>query len=494
VEGIGSVVVGIAMFALLIWVAIAVNARRPSRLEATPQNLQPFLTDDELESTRISRVLLAALVVAAVLALVIPIYYLGEADRQASATEARVEVDVEKGHHWFEEFQCSFCHGADGGGGGAKFLEPRSGNETSWAAPSINDVFLRYSEDEVRFWITFGRRGTPMPAAGLEGGGSMTSQQIDQVILYLRSIQVEQSEAVGQVDTKVELALDRLDRGAESLAQTVADQQALIEDIEAKPKIWNQVKDVPAAIRAVATSAGTCTSASAALLGSGCRSAGVDSDRDGLSDNAESQLTTLFQEWGTVAGLAVYLVDFDPANAFSTAEASGDPVADLDLLSQLLIDLEVDTINLRVAALNNAAFVAAAETGLDYLELAESDARYQVDFEAVAAEAFDGNIEEARRAVGLFNSHCARCHTAGYSAGIAYQQEAGSGAWGPSLRGGAPVGQFPDIEDHFNFVARGSDQGVNYGVNGLGRGWMPAFGFTLSRDDIMLIIRYERTL
>jgi mono/diheme cytochrome c family protein len=493
-EGIGSVVVGIALFALLIWAAVAVNARRPSRLEATPQNLQPFLTDDELESTRISRVLLAALAVLAVLALVIPIYYLGEADRQASATEARIEVDIEQGEHWFEEFQCSFCHGANGGGGGAKFIEPRSGNETSWAAPSINDVFLRYNEDEVRFWITFGRRGTPMPAAGLEGGGSMTSQQVDQVLLYLRSIQVDQSEAIGLVDTKVDLALDRLDRGAESLAATVADQQATIDDIKSKPRIWNQIKDVPAAIRAVVAAEGTCTSVSAALVGSPCRSAGSDSDRDGIGDGAESQLTSLFQEWGTVAGLDVYLVDFDPANAFSTAAASGDPVADLDLLAQLLVDLEVDTINLRVAALNNQAFVAAAEVGLDYLEAAESDARYAVDFAAVAAEAFDDNVDEARRAVGLFNSHCARCHTAGYSAGIAYQQEAGSGAWGPSLRGGTTVGQFPDIDDHFNFVARGSEQSVNYGVNGLGRGWMPAFGFTLSREDIMLIIQYERTL
>lgn len=493
-EGIGSVVVGIALFALLIWAGIAVNARRPSRLEATPQNLQPFLTDDELERTRISRVLLAALVVAAVLALVIPIYYLGEADRQASATEARVEVDVEKGQHWFEEFQCSFCHGANGGGGGAKFIEPRSGNDTSWAAPSINDVFLRYSEDEVRFWITFGRRGTPMPAAGLEGGGSMTSQQIDQVILYLRSIQVEQGEAIDQVDTKVELALDRLDRAPESLATAVADQQATIDDIKTKPKVWNQIKDVPAAIKAVIASTGTCTDASAALVASPCRSAGTDSDRDGITDDAEIQLTTSFNEWGTVGGLDVYLVEFDPTNAFSTAAVSGDPVADLDLLEQLLVDIDVDVINLRVAALNNEAFVAAAEEGLAYLQGAASDARYAVDFEGVAAAAFDGNLDEARRAVGLFNSHCARCHTAGYSAGIAYQQEAGSGAWGPSLRSGTVVKQFPDIDDHFNFVARGSEQGVNYGVNGLGRGWMPAFGFTLSREDLMLIVRYERAL
>jgi len=494
VEGIGAVVVGIALFALLIWAAIVVNARRPSRLEATPQNLQPFLTDDELETTRVSTVLLSALVASAVLALVIPIYYLGEADRQASATESRVENDIEEGAHWFEEFFCVSCHGADGGGGGATYIEARSGNETTWATPSLNDVFLRYSEEEVRFWITFGRRGTPMPAAGLEGGGSLTSQQIDQLISFLRSIQVDQSVAVGAIDTKVNLALDRIDRAADTTAAAVETKQAEIDEIKTKPAIWNEVKDVPGTISALLAATGTCTTDSAKLVGSACASDAGDSDRDGVGDSAEVQLTALFRRWGVATDDDKYIIDMDPANAFTNADLAGNPLGDLELLEQLLIDIDVDTINLRVAALNNSNFVEAAEVGLEYLEEAAADAKYFVDLEALATDTFDGNLEEARRAVGLYDSHCARCHTAGYSAGVPYQQEAGSGAWGPSLRDGKALGQFPDIEDHFNFVARGSEQSAEYGVNGLGRGWMPAFGFTLSREDIMLIVRYERAL
>ena len=34
-------------------------------------------------------------------------------------------------------------------------------------------MFYRYSEDEVRYWITYGRQNTPMPANGLEGGGAL---------------------------------------------------------------------------------------------------------------------------------------------------------------------------------------------------------------------------------------------------------------------------------------------------------------------------------
>jgi len=71
---------------------------------------------------------------------------------------------------------------------------------------------------------------------------------------------------------------------------------------------------------------------------------------------------------------------------------------------------------------------------------------------------------------------------------------AGSGAMGPSLREGRAVVQFPDIADHYDFVVKGSSNGAQYGVNGIGRGWMPGFGAMLSGDDIMLIVRFERTL
>ena len=96
--------------------------------------------------------------------------------------------------------------------------------------------------------------------------------------------------------------------------------------------------------------------------------------------------------------------------------------------------------------------------------------------------------------VGLYNAYCARCHTAGYSAGVAYTQEAGSGAFGPSLREGRSVVQFPDEADHLDFIINGSENGQGYGINGIGRGWMPGFGATLTQEDLMLIVRLERVL
>jgi mono/diheme cytochrome c family protein len=96
--------------------------------------------------------------------------------------------------------------------------------------------------------------------------------------------------------------------------------------------------------------------------------------------------------------------------------------------------------------------------------------------------------------VGLFNAYCARCHTAGYSAGVAFEQGAGTGAWGPSLTAGRSLVQFPDIEEQVEFIISGSDNAVHYGINGLGSGRMPGFGQILSEEDIRLIVAYERTL
>ena len=81
-------------------------------------------------------------------------------------------------------------------------------------------------------------------------------------------------------------------------------------------------------------------------------------------------------------------------------------------------------------------FLNEALDGLEFLETALEQRLWEVSFEEIAESTFGGNIDEAKRAVGLFNAYCARCHTAGYSAGVAYTKKIGSGGLGPALRGG----------------------------------------------------------
>jgi mono/diheme cytochrome c family protein len=82
----------------------------------------------------------------------------------------------------------------NGGGGVASYAvtDPKTGEvkAVNWKAPAINNIYLRYSEEEVRFILNYGRPFSPMSAWGLVGGGPMNEQQIQTVLDYLKSIQV----------------------------------------------------------------------------------------------------------------------------------------------------------------------------------------------------------------------------------------------------------------------------------------------------------------
>ncbi len=517
--GIGSVVLTAIVGVFLAWVGWLVlsSRRRRASVEETPSNLQPYLSDDELENKRVTRVLNAAVVVAAVLALSMPIYYINESGRQEAASEKRAEQYVEEGEHWFTEFSCVNCHGPDGTGGAAPFVENRSGLSTTWAVPSLNDVFFRFGESEVEQVIVYGRQGTPMPANGLEGGGAMTTQEVDQVISYLQSIQITQEEATAEVDQIVDQELSRLANADATVALLILEQEAVIEDIVTGPERFAVIEPFPGEIRGLMAGDGTCTKASAEAVESSCGEAGTDSDRDGLTDDVEARLveigavvdeTVLVREVeepaeeggeATIAQVQdpdlpeLYGLELDPGNAFTNSDDTGAPIPDLDRTTAFLTELDTVHLTLGVLTERNDVFLETAESGLAFLEEADAEKPWEIDFGQVAADT-GLSEEEATRGAALFNGYCARCHTAGFSAGVAFTEPAGSGAWGPSLREGRAVIQFPSVEDHIEFVVTGTDDHITYGINGLGTGRMPGFGEILSLEDIELIVAFERSL
>ncbi len=534
--GLGAFVLIVVIGAFLIWVGyLIINSRRVGKKKAdeTPPNLQPYLSDDELENRRLTKILTSAVVAAGVLALLIPVYYIIESDRQAEAAEAQSELYIEEGHRWYTNFVCTNCHGADGGGGGAAYTEERSGLETSWAVPSLNDVFYRYSEEEVEFWVVYGRAGTPMPANGLEGGGAMSTQEVDQVMAFIESFQISQGDALAKIQPTVDAALARIAGGAEAVAARIAAEQAVIADLNdapAKFETLEQAGATPTNIAFILAGDGTCTDESAAMVGSSCNQAGLDTDRDGISDEAErliagsvdgerdpNSLAAITADTVVVrvvspvedddgnityevtivpnVGLYPHLYDLmlDPSKAFTMTDAAGVAIADIDSLDAWMNDLSTAHLTLGVVTERQEVFLNTAVEGLNFLRDAEAEQLWAVDFDEVAANT-GLSVADSERAVGLFNGYCARCHTAGYSAGVAFEQEAGSGAWGPSLVGGASVSQFPNADDQVKFIIEGSELARNYGVNGIGNGWMPAFGQILSEEDIRLIVQYERSM
>lgn len=284
-------------------------------IELAP-NRKPLPDDDEMEGPRLDLVLKGAFALMAIVALGLPVYWLREPGRQVGAVRGFDERSVERGRTLFlpsdspehgAHFGCATCHGDKGVGGSTKYtVTDYLGRQRQvvWAAPSLNDAALRFDTEELRTILVYGRANTPMPAWGVEGGGPMNDQQIDDLVNYIESLKLS-------------------------------------------PEVVKK-------------------------------------------KNLE---------------------------AFST----------------------------------------------------------------------DGKK--------LFEGMCARCHTKGWSYGE--PDVMGGGAFGPSLIGGTTVRQFPNEQDHIDFVTNGSEFGQPYGIGGVGGnegGGMPGFGKMLTAAQIKAIVEYERGL
>lgn len=183
-----------------------------SEIELAP-NRKEYYDDEVLEGRRLERVQLLGVLLLVVVVIGLPVYWILEPARQAGAVEAQEEIFTEWGRRLFAPtaeggFNCAGCHGGYAGGGGEaawNVSDPATGNVTAvnWKAPALDTIFYKFSEDEVRFILVYGRPFSPMSPWGVEGGGPMNHQQIDTLISYLWSIQVEREDcAPGEDDPR----------------------------------------------------------------------------------------------------------------------------------------------------------------------------------------------------------------------------------------------------------------------------------------------------
>jgi mono/diheme cytochrome c family protein len=196
--------------AVVVFVALAVLGSRGKK-PAPPANMVEYYDDEVMEGPKLERFLGAAVIFSAILAASLPVYWLLEPDRQEKMNEFFEEDAAERGRLRFAvagtvpaseilQLDCARCHGAKGEGGSATYvLQPDQPGElvrtVSWAAPSLDDVLLRFSPEEVNEIITYGRPGTPMPAWGLAGGGPLPEQPVEDLVSYLKSITITPEEA-----------------------------------------------------------------------------------------------------------------------------------------------------------------------------------------------------------------------------------------------------------------------------------------------------------
>jgi mono/diheme cytochrome c family protein len=197
------------------WAIYAFFNFRSSRAEIGSEielaaNRKPYYDDEVLEGKKLERTQLLGLAFLAVITVTLPLYWILEPGRQAGA-EKEFEHRFESwGSGLFAAtadggFNCAGCHGGMNGGGGVAsyaVTDPKTGEVKSvnWKAPAINNVYLRYSEEEVRFILNYGRPFSPMSAWGLVGGGPMNDQQIQTVLDYLKSIQIPRENCANPED------------------------------------------------------------------------------------------------------------------------------------------------------------------------------------------------------------------------------------------------------------------------------------------------------
>ncbi|HUQ62977.1 MAG TPA: c-type cytochrome [Acidimicrobiales bacterium] len=215
--------IGVAVLVVMIvgWlVYLFIAARRTyepgSEMELAP-NRKPYLDDEALEGSRLTKYLWWAFASLAITAVALPAYWLREPSRQEGAgldrgTQFFEDTSIKRGREYFEvspgdpptprepHYGCERCHGVEGIGGVADYTlsDPVDQNaparQVKWVAPALNTALLRYRPAELANIIIYGRAGTPMPPWGVAGGGALNEQQVEDLVAYITSIQLDPAE------------------------------------------------------------------------------------------------------------------------------------------------------------------------------------------------------------------------------------------------------------------------------------------------------------
>ena len=219
VSTIGAVIGLTAMLIVAVFAIINIRSGKPevaSEIELAP-NRKPYYDDEGLEGPRLNRALMTGLLLLGVSAIGLPLYWLNEPSRQAGAVANYEDTFAKRGAELFAPtaeggYDCAGCHGDKGVGGVKAYTITDADNEfvatVTWKAPALNTVLLRFSEDEVIDILNYGRPGTPMPAWGTIGGGPLTTQNITDLVAYIRSIQITPAEANAEVEGELRKSLE----------------------------------------------------------------------------------------------------------------------------------------------------------------------------------------------------------------------------------------------------------------------------------------------
>jgi mono/diheme cytochrome c family protein len=248
-QSVAFVIVAIFAVGAILWLLGNVRKAKPevgAEIELAA-NRKPYYSDDEMEGKRLDGVLRWALISLTIVAVGLPLYWLAEPGRQAGAIKNFQSTFEHRGELLSLPtaqggFNCQGCHGGVSGGGVAATITDADGKlrQVWWEAPSLDDVALRMTEDQLREVLTYGRPFSPMPAWGLEGGGPMNEQQIDNLIAWLQHIAISPEEARERATTAAEAELAILRDLDAALVQAEQDLEDLPADATNDQKLQAQ--------------------------------------------------------------------------------------------------------------------------------------------------------------------------------------------------------------------------------------------------------------
>jgi mono/diheme cytochrome c family protein len=182
--------------AVLLMAAVAgllYSRRRPSDVPDIPPAMQPGPSDTDLEKPNLERLQGWGLLLIVFFVVWIPLTWLFEPDTNRDDEAEFTTLSIERGERGVELFTeenpggvgCVQCHGPELQGGQNRF----QGNVV--AVPALNNVCSRLTTEQIVQTVEEGREGTDMPSWSIRFAGSLNDQQIQEIVNYIISINLE---------------------------------------------------------------------------------------------------------------------------------------------------------------------------------------------------------------------------------------------------------------------------------------------------------------
>jgi mono/diheme cytochrome c family protein len=198
-ETIGFLIGGVVLILFFLGLAYVSRARRDTRPKPDiPPVMRPAPTDQELEKPRLEKLQGLALASFLFMALWIPYVWLVEPSQNKNQEATFTQEAINRGAKEIQLFSennifgvgCVRCHGPDVGGGHNLFLGKIIATpdlQTVCGGVNTNHPQIHNIVD-VRNTIMQGRPGTDMPSWSVRFAGGLDDQQIQDVLVYLVSV------------------------------------------------------------------------------------------------------------------------------------------------------------------------------------------------------------------------------------------------------------------------------------------------------------------